>query len=145
MPESMERPFRKPGTRMADFPEQVSAEYDCANQKLPWFKLEKLEVWPKRIEAGQDLGQRLVYVLCTANPTAVVTGKLERRIIYRGEPVLRDTDAKYELRPGRWVIDVMVTVPPAAPEGLYALELEFKGGNVKFTGSETFAVEGAAK
>jgi hypothetical protein len=144
MPESLERPFRKPGTRLVDFPEQVSAEYDCGNQKMPWFKLEKLEVWPKRIEAGQDLGQRLVYSLCAANPTAVVTGKLERRIIYRGEAVLRDTDAKYELRAGRWVVDVVVTVPATAPEGLYALELEFKGGGVKFTGSETFAVEAAA-
>jgi hypothetical protein len=145
MPESLERPFRKPGTRLVDFPEQVSAEYDCSHQKLPWFKLEKLEVWPKRIEAGEDLGQRFVYVLCTADPTAVVTGKLERRIIYNSEPVLRDTDAKYELRAGRWMVDVVVTVPAAAPEGLYALELEFKGGGVKFTGSETFAVEAAPK
>jgi hypothetical protein len=143
LPESVERPFRKPGVRLDEFPEQVSAEYNCASQKLPWFKLEKLEVWPKRIEAGQDLGHRLVYSLCTANPTEVVTGKLETRIVYRGEAVVRDTDAKYDLRPGRWVIDVMVTVPASAPEGLYALELEFKGGGVKFTGNETFAVEAA--
>ena len=143
LPESVERPFRKPGERLAEFPEQVSAEYNCANQKLPWFKLEKLEIWPKHLEAGQELGHRLVYSLCTANPTAVVTGKLETRIIYRGEPIVRDTDAKYDLRPGRWVVDVMVTVPPSAPGGLYALELEFKGGGVKFNGSETFEVEGA--
>ena len=145
MPEPLERPFRKPGVRLEEFPEQVSAEYNCSGQKLPWFKLEKLEVWPKRLEAGKELGHRLVYSLCTQNPTAVVTGKLETRIVYRGEPVLRDTDAKYDLRPGRWVIDVMVTVPPSAPEGLYALELEFKGSGVKFSGSETFAVEAAAK
>jgi hypothetical protein len=143
LPESMERPFRTPGTRLEQFPEQVSAEYNCADQKLPWFKLEKLEVWPKRLLAGEDLGNRLVYSLCTSNPTAVVTGKLERRILYRGEPVLRDTDAKYELRAGRWVVDVMVTVPPGAPDGLYALELEFKGGGVKFSRTETFAVEAA--
>lgn len=146
LPEPLERPFRKPGVRLAEFPEQVSAEYNCANQKLPWFKLEKLEVWPKRLPAGDELGHRLVYSLCTANPTAVVTGKLETRIVYRGEAVVTDTDPKYDLRPGRWVIDVMVTVPPTAPEGLYALELDFKGGGVKFSGSETFAVEaGAAK
>ena len=141
LPEAMERPFRKPGERLAEFPEQVSAEYNCANQKLPWFKLEKFEVWPKHLEAGQELGHRLVYSLCTANPTAVVTGKLETRIIYRGEPVKLDTDAKYDLRPGRWVVDVMVAVPATAPTGLYALELEFKGAGVKFNQSETFAVE----
>jgi hypothetical protein len=141
----MERAFRKPGERLSDFPEQVSAEYNCANQKLPWFKLEKFEVWPKRLEAGGELGHRLVYSLCTVNPTAVVTGKLETRIIFRGEAIVRDTDAKYDLRPGRWVVDVMVTVPATAPAGVYALELEFKGGGVKFNSSETFAVEAPAE
>jgi hypothetical protein len=145
MPEPLERPFRKPGVRLAEFPEQVSTEYSCENQTLPWFKLEKLEVWPKRLEAGAELGHRVVYSLCTQNPTEAVTGKLETRIVYDGKPIVRDTDPKYVLRPGRWVIDVMVTVPPTAPQGLYALELEFKGKGVKFNGSETFVVEAASK
>jgi hypothetical protein len=145
MPEPIERPFRKPGVRLEQFPEDVSSEYNCASQKLPWFKLEKLEIWPKHLQAGEELGHRLVYSLCTAKPTAVVTGKLETRIIYLGEAIVRDTDVKYDLRPGRWVVDVMVQVPPTAPDGLYALELEFKGGGVKFAGNETFWVEGAAK
>jgi hypothetical protein len=145
LPGPVERPFRKPGTRLVDFPEKVDVEFNCASQKLPWFKLETLEVWPKRLEAGKELGHRMVYVLCTDGPTDVVTGKLETRIVFRGQPILREADTAYDLRPGRWVVDVFVTVPPSASDGVYALELEFKGGGVKFSGKETFAVEAAKK
>jgi hypothetical protein len=145
MPGAVERPFRKPGVRLVDFPEKVGAEFNCASQKLPWFKLETLEVWPKRLEAGKSLGYRMGYVLCTDGPTDVVTGKLETRIVFRGKPVLREPEESYDLRPGRWVVDVFVNVPPNAADGLYALELEFKGSGVKFERSETFAVETAKK
>ncbi|HXZ84829.1 MAG TPA: hypothetical protein VEI82_05010 [Myxococcota bacterium] len=143
LPAAIERPFRKPGVHLVDFPEKVNEEFNCASQKLPWFKLETLEVWPKRIAAGQDLGHRMTYVLCTEGPTDVVTGKLETRIMYRGQAILHETNPAYDLRAGRWAVDVFVTVPPAAQEGLYALELEFKSPSVKFTRSETFAVEAA--
>ena len=145
MPATVERPFRKPGVHLADFPEKVGVEFNCASQKLPWFKLETLEVWPKQLEAGKELGHRLVYVLCTEGPTDVVTGKLETRIVFRGQPILRESDPAYDLRPGRWIVDVFVTVPSTAADGLYALELDFKSANVKFSRSETFAVEAAKK
>jgi len=145
MPEAIERPFRKPGVHLVDFPEKVNEEFNCSSQKLPWFKLETLEVWPKRLDAGTDLGHRMTYVLCTDGPTDVVTGKLETRIMYRGQPILRETEPSYDLRAGRWSVDVFVTVPPTAQEGLYALELDFKSPSVKFNRSETFAVEAAKK
>ncbi len=145
LPAAVERPFRKPGVRLVDFPEKVGVEFNCASQKLPWFKLETLEVWPKRLEAGKELGYRLVYVLCTEGSTDVVTGRLETRVAYRGAPILRELDSAYDLRPGRWMVDVFVTVPASASDGLYALELEFKSARVKFARSETFAVEAAKK
>jgi hypothetical protein len=143
VPGPLERPFRKPGVHLEDFPEKVGKEFNCASQKLPWFKLETLEVWPKRLEAGEVLGHRVTYVLCTDGPTDVVTGTLETRIVFRGQPILRESDPAYDLRPGRWVVDVFVTVPKSAADGLYALELEFKSPTVKFSRSETFAVEAA--
>ena len=145
MPAAIERPFRKPGVRLVDFPEKVGVEFNCASQKLPWFKLETLEVWPKQLEAGKELGHRLVYVLCTEGPTDVVTGKLETRVVFRGQPILREPEPAYDLRPGRWMIDVFVTVPPSAQEGLYALKLDFKSPSVKFSSSEDFVVETAKK
>jgi hypothetical protein len=145
MPAAIERPFRKPGVRLVDFPEKVGVEFNCSSQKLPWFKLETFEVWPKRLEAGTELGYRVVYVLCTGDSTDVVTGKLETRVVFRGQPILREPEPAYDLRPGRWMIDVFVTVPPSAEEGLYALKLDFKSPSVKFSSSEDFVVETAKK
>ena len=143
LPAAIERPFRRPGVRLVDFPEKVAAEFNCARQKLPWFKLEALEVWPKQLGAGKELGYRLVYALCTEGATDVVTGRLETRVVFRGQPILRAPDPAFDLRPGRWKIDVFVSVPPKASGGLYALELEFKSASVKFSRSETFAVTAA--
>ena len=83
----------------------------------------------------------MVYVLCTDGPTDVVTGKLEMRILYRGKRDRGRPGAAYDLRPGRWIVDVFVTVPPEASDGVYALELAFKGAGVRFARSETFVVE----
>jgi hypothetical protein len=141
LPAPVDQYFRKPGVQLGEVPEKVAEQYQCQNQKLPWFKLEKLEVWPKRLHAGEELGHRLVYALCMDGATDVVSGKLDTRIVYRGKPIVSDTDPKYELRPGRWIVDVFVTVPPVAAEGLYALELEYKSGSVRFKDSRTFVVE----
>jgi len=145
LPAPLDRAFRQPGQKLATFPEAVREEYACAQQKLPWFKVEKLEVWPKRLQPGDELGHRMVYVLCTAGPTDVVTGRLDTRILFRGKPIESSPDKSYDLRPGRWVVDVFVTVPPEAPDGLYALELAFTSSAVRFSQSETFAVEAARK
>jgi len=145
LPAPLDRPFREPGQRLTDFPEAVAQEYQCAKQKLPWFKLEALEVWPKRVEAGGQLGHRMVYVLCTGRPTDVVTGRLEMRILHRGKPIADVPEPSYDLRPGRWIVDVFVAVPPEASDGVYALELAFKSAAVRFEKSETFVVEARAK
>jgi len=145
LPAPLDRPFRKPGQRLADFPQAVSDEYGCAAKKLPWFKLESLEIWPKRLTAGSELGHRMVYVLCTAGPTEVVTGRLETRILHRGSAVFGDAEPNYDLRPGRWVVDVFVQVPAQAVDGLYALELEFTSPAIRFEKNDAFAVEAAPK
>ena len=145
LPSPLDRPFRKPGQKLTDFPEVVAQEFGCAKHKLPWFKLEGLEVWPKRVEAGGQLGHRMVYVLCTGRPTDVVTGQLEMRILHRGKPIVDVPEPNYDLRPGRWVVDVFVAVPPEASDGIYALELAFKSSAVRFEKSETFVVEARPK
>ncbi|MGH2898919.1 MAG: hypothetical protein ACRDMZ_09620 [Solirubrobacteraceae bacterium] len=145
LPGGLDRPFRKPGQKLADFPAAVSAQYGCDQKKLPWFKLESLEIWPQRLTAGSELGHRMVYVLCTAGPSEVVTGKLETRILHRGAAVFSDAQPNYDLRPGRWIVDVFVKVPAEAGDGLYSLSLDFKSPAVQFTQSEDFAVEAGPK
>ncbi len=145
LPAPLDRPFRAPGQKLKHFPEAVSAEFSCEKQKLPWFKIEELEVWPKRVQAGGQLGHRMVYVLCTGGPSDVVTGRLDMRILHRGQPVVDVPEPAYDLRPGRWVVDVFVAVPPGASDGMYALELAFESKDVHFARSESFVIEAGSK
>ena len=145
LPAPLDRPFRQPGEKLLDFPAAVSKEFGCAKRKLPWFKLEESEIWPERVTPGDELGHRMVYVLCTGGATKVVTGQLETRILFRGKTLVSDPQQAYDLRPGRWRVDVFVKIPPNAANGIYALELEFVSPDVRFRDSESFAVEGAAK
>lgn len=145
LPSPLDRPFRTPGEKLADFPEAVSAEYGCATKKVPWLQVESQEIWPKRVHAGEELGHRLVYALCTASPTDVVMGTLETRIVHRGKSTVLESLPNHDLRPGRWIVDLFITVPKEAPDGVYALEIAFKSPSVNFARQETFAVEPAAK
>jgi len=138
------RPFRKPGERLWSFPEKVWAEYQCDAQPLPYFEIERFELHPKRVEPGEKFAHRLVYVLCADKPTGVVTGTLQTRIMYRGKPIV-SRDESYDLKPGRWAVYALVELPPVAEVGIYAFELDFRGGPVHFEKSLTFAVDAPAK
>ena len=135
------RPFRKPGERLKTFPEKVWQQYDCEDQALPFFEIERLELHPRRLEPGGEFSHRLVYVLCPPSQTAVVTGRLDTRILHRGEAIVSERNPTYDIKPGRWVIDAFVRLPETAKTGIYAFELEFRSPTVEFMRSLTFAVD----
>jgi hypothetical protein len=137
------RPFRKPGEQLWAFPEKVWTEYACDRQTLPYFEIERFELHPKRMEPGEQFAHRLVYVLCAPTPTAVVTGKLQTRIMYKGKAIV-SRDETYDLKPGRWGVDALVELPASAEMGVYAFELDFRADDVKFERSLTFAVDAPA-
>jgi hypothetical protein len=41
--------------------------------------------------------------------------------------VLADTTPGYRLKPGRWAVDAVITVPANAPEGPYQVVVDFAG------------------
>jgi len=135
------RPFRKPGERLRAFPEEVWEEYSCDSKELPYFKIEQVELYPRRLEPGEEFGHRLVYVLCPLHTTGVVTGKFDTRILHRGQPLVIDTQERYDLKPGRWVVDAFIRLPETAEVGLYALELRFDSKIIRFQRSLDFAVD----
>lgn len=49
---SVVKHFRGPGESLAAFPEAVWEEYDCENQKRPFFIVEKNELMPEKVTAG---------------------------------------------------------------------------------------------
>ena len=137
--------FREPGERMRASPEKVWTQYDCGEKKLPFFAIEDLELVPQRLKPGEEFNQRIVYVLCPAKASTVVTGRLDTRILYRGKAVIRQRDSSYDLKPGRWVVDTFVRLPKNAGAGVYAFELKFRGGKVRFEKTLSFAVAPAKK
>lgn len=139
----LDRPFREPGEHLKAFPDKVWKQYECDKQPLPFFKIELLDLSPRRLKPGEQFKQRMIYALCTSASTGVVTGQLETRIMHRGRAVVHEKDAHYDLKPGRWVVDSFVRLPEEAQVGIYAFELEFNSSEVDFDKTMTFAVEAA--
>ena len=132
--------FRHPGESLETLPEVVWEEYDCENQKRPFFIVEKNELMPEKVTPGGDFGHRFVYVMCPNLPTEVVLGELSTRIRFKGSPIVQETDTLYEIKPGRWVVDAIVHLPEQAESGIYAYEFEFDSGPLAFEKSLTFVV-----
>jgi len=137
---SLVKLFRDPGESLETFPEVVWREYDCENQKRPFFIVEKNELMPEKVSPGGNFGHRFVYVMCPVLPTEVVQGELSTRIRFKGSPIVQQTDTLYEIKPGRWVVDAVVHLPQEAELGIYAYELEFDSEPVTFERSLTFVV-----
>ncbi len=135
-----QRMLRPPGEKLEALPERVAEEYRCDRVARPFLRLESSEIVPARVAAGDSVNHRMVYALCAARPTDVVRGALETRILHAGRVVVHDRNARYELRPGRWVVDATVEIPEAAEDGVYAIEVVFDSRSVRFRDEKTFAV-----
>jgi len=138
---SVQKAVREEGAQLSAFPEEVAREYDCAERKLPYFRIERSEIVPPRVRSGGEFNHRLVTVLCPANPTEVAIGRLSEGIRFRGRLVHREIRERFEIRPGRWVQDAFIELPPDAEPGVYAYELRFDAAAVSFEESWSFVVE----
>jgi hypothetical protein len=137
---SLQKWLRSAGTANLAFPEPVFEQYGCGARSLPFLAIELDELVPPRVRPGGEFNHRMVYALCPAAPTEVVTGLLHTRIRFRGEP-LYDESGTYELRPGRWRVDAIVEIPPDAEAGVYAYEISFAAPQLSFERSLTFLIE----
>ena len=135
------RALREPGETLRDLPERVEQELGCAGRARPYALLETNEVNPPRVRPGGAFNHRIVYALCPSTPTATVEGTLTTRIRFKGRVLVDDRIDGYELKPGRWVVDSSVALPPTAEPGVYALEWRFAGAGIEEGGSVTFAVQ----
>jgi hypothetical protein len=132
--------MREPGEELETFPEPVAAEYHCDKRPLPFVQVELNELLPQRVRAGQEFAHRTVYVMCPAQPTQVLPGKLTTRILHRGNAIFQE-QIDYEVKPGRWVVDTRIPLPAEAAPGIYALEVNFANPKATFETRATFSVE----
>jgi hypothetical protein len=138
---AVQKSLRDPGEVITDFPEVVWEEYDCDTQKRPFFIIEDNELVPPRVDSGGEFNHRMIYVMCPRKPTEVVAGRLATRIRFKGDPIVELTEERYEIKPGRWVIDASVVLPGDAEPGVYAYEVEFESESLDFEKYLTFVVE----
>lgn len=117
---------RQPGEQIASTPDKVWEELNCAQRKRPFVQVERMEVLPEMIKPGGRVNYRLVYVLCPLKPSEVLTARLVRNMLFKGERVAGNVKDSFELKPGRWVVDSFFTLPPESPFGVYALEVGFE-------------------
>jgi hypothetical protein len=138
---NVRKSFREPGQHFEAFPEEVWNEYECEGRVLPFFKIERIELVPRKLRAGAEFNHRIVYVLCPERPSEVLAGTLHTRILFRGRALVSESDPAYEFKPGRWIVDAFVSVPERAEAGIYSMELGFEGSALSFEESRTFLVE----
>ena len=67
------------------------------------------------------------------------------RVLYAGETLMSDRQPRYELKPGRWIVDATIEIPVTARTGVYAIEVQFEGRSVRFRGERAFAVAAARR
>lgn len=142
---NMKKKKRTPGEKLISHAKAVWEEYECAKQPLPFLKIENNEVIPPQLPAGEELNHRLTYVLCQAKPSKAISGDLTRSIYYRGQILFQDVSRSFQIKTGRWSIDVFIRVPRAAKPGPYTLEVRFDDGTNSFRKEENFTVVAAKR
>ncbi len=131
---------RNPGPELLDNPQKVAADFECANRPQPWVLLETHQLLPARLQANDEINEHLVYVLCPARGQAGVRGTLTRRVLSRGTVIWSDVTRDYELQPGRWSVNLFLTIPGKAEAGSYEFEVAFETNKVIFRDSKSFTV-----
>lgn len=138
---SVQKDMRKPGEKLIHHPDKVWNRYRCAGKKLPMLLIEKNEVLPPELYAGEEVNHRLVYAMCPKKQSGVIRGSLIRSIYFKNKVIFQDISKDYEFKPGKWCVDVFITIPPEAEPGVYSLETMLTGTSRDFKKSTQFVVK----
>ena len=133
--------LREPGEKLVSLPDEVWQEHKCDNKDRPYQKIETFEVTPKIIQPGESFNLRLLYSLCTGDRYDEIIGNLYTRIIFRGNYMINDLEKNHAMKPGRWLTDTFIDLPPAAKLGVYSIELEFISPKLQFKKQASFVVD----
>jgi hypothetical protein len=123
----------------------VAKRYRCGQSSVPFAKVERNIVKPRRVPAGSNLLHRLVYAVCMQEPSGIARGTLSRKVYLNERLVAKDVEEGFEVKAGRTLVDRIIDVPANAQPGLYMIRVEFNGGRVEFQGSQSFEVEPAER
>ena len=131
---------RQPGEKLVSPPDVVWKERNCARLQRPYIDIDLNEILPSRVPAVEEFNHRMVYSMCPLRTGEGVVGDLSRRITFKGNTVFEDISRRFEIKPGKWQLDAFIGIPAEAPAGVYALEVAFSGGAVRFQRSASLVV-----
>ena len=113
---------RSKGEREIASAEQVRRELGCSERRPFELRLEFSELLPNRLKSGREINNRFIYSACM-HREGPVTVPLVRRVLLGGRVLFEDRDPRFVVRPGRWMIDGFIGIPPAASPGTYSVEV----------------------
>lgn len=140
-PAAESEPEAQVGTKQLEDEPTVWKEYQCNHKTLPFLVIERNELSTSTLHPGEEFRHRFVYSLCPAEVSKPLKVELGRTISRLGDILVRDTDKRYELKPGKWAVNALIKVPRNAPTGAYALRLNLTDPQVSVEGVIPFVVQ----
>lgn len=119
---------RSSGERPLKTVQEISRELGCGGRRAVIAQFDSGEVIPIRPNPGAEVNHRVVYSACPGTAEQL-TGTLTRRLYYGRTTIMEDKE-KIVLKPGRWSIDVFITIPPKVELGWYRMEAVFENAAV---------------
>ncbi|NIP29493.1 MAG: hypothetical protein GTO02_03885 [Candidatus Dadabacteria bacterium] len=129
---------RKPGERQVNSAEETYATYYCRTSRIYF---ESIEVLPKKVLRGEEINQRMRFAYCLApkDQHNVIEGNIIRKIFKNKQEQFADV-TRYTFKPGTWIIDAFLEIPPDADGGIYSINVSLDYGDKLHTRLEEFEV-----
>ncbi len=124
----------KPGEKIVASYRKTDQKYDCRNNTKVF--LHNYSFRPLKVAQGDQLINRIIYASCYRSG---IKGSIARRVIHRGEVILRD-EAPYEFMSGTWAVTAYIKTPPSAQPGAYTFEMELMPGNQRIKRTFSFQI-----
>ncbi len=115
---------RTTGERQINTAQEVTRDLGCGGRRAVIAQFESGQVIPVRPNPGSEVNHRIVYSACPGTAEQL-TGTLTRRLYWGRSTIMEDRE-KVVLKPGRWSIDVFITIPPKAELSWYRMEAVFE-------------------
>jgi hypothetical protein len=131
---------RTPGEKMKRSAEEVAEGDECTSVDFRQVRLVVSEISPDQVSPGGRISHRLAYTACPQAVGPSMQGTLLTTISYGYKKILRDSVRGFEIKPGEWIVDTDIVIPPTAKLGGYVLEVEFRSVGVSLHESTPFTV-----
>lgn len=129
---------RKPGERQVHSVEDTYETYRCLKSKIIF---ESVEVIPKKVPRGSEINQRMRFAFCSTpkDNYKVIEGNIIRKVFKNNREQFADV-TRYTFRPGTWIIDAFLEIPPDAEYGNYTMKVTLDYNDKLHTKNDFFEI-----